>query len=225
MEISKRLRTIAALASEPIIADIGCDHGLVCIDAVLKGKVKKAYACDLREGPLQQAKANIQSFHLEDQIETHLESGIHNLPLDTQQIIIAGMGGKLIIDILQADPIPQSVNSMILCPHKDAVDLRAFLIKSGWQIVKEQVVHDGHFYPILIVQRAHPACEQQALEEDLLLGLNVLDNEDYRHYLQWQKVQWLTILEKMPLDQQATLQNKLKWIDRRYRKMIDKEEK
>ena len=108
---------------------------------------------------------------------------------------------------------------------QDAVDLRAFLIKSGWQIVKEQVVHDGHFYPILIVQRAHPTCEQQALEEDLLLGLNVLDHEDYRQYLQWQKAQWLTILEKMPLDQQATLQNKLKWIDRRHRKMIDKEEK
>lgn len=224
MEISKRLKTIASLASEQIIADIGCDHGLVCIDAILKGKVKKAYACDLREGPLRQAKANIQFFHLEDQIETHLESGIHNLPLDTQQIIIAGMGGKLIMDILQADPIPESVNSMILCPHKDAVDLRAFLIKNGWQIVNEQVVHDGHFYPILIVKKAQLDLDQSPLEEDLLLGFHVLDNEDYRQYLQWQKAQWLAILEKIPLDQQATLQNKLKWIDRRYCEVIDKEE-
>lgn len=225
MEISKRLKTIASLASKPIIADIGCDHGLVCIDVVLKEKVKKAYACDLREGPLMQAKANIQSFHLENRIETRLESGIHNLPLDTQQIIIAGMGGKLIIDILQADPIPQAVQSMILCPHKDAYDLRSFLITHNWQIVKEQVVKDGHFYPILIVERANQNLDQQVDEEDLLLGFHVVDDEDYRQYLSWQKAQWTAILEKMPVDQQAALQNKLKLIDRRYHKMIDKEVK
>lgn len=221
MEISKRLSTIASLASEPIIADIGCDHGLVCIDAILKGKVKKAYACDLREGPLAQAQANIQSFHLEHQIETHLESGIHNLPQDTEQIIIAGMGGKLIIDILQADPIPASVRSLILCPHKDASDLRAYLLDHHWQIVKEQVVHDGHFYPILIVERNNPSAPIENSEENLLLGFHVLDNEDYRQYLVWQKSQWLTILEKMPVDQQESLQNKIKLIDIRYNRMLN----
>ena len=59
MDISKRLELVAGLVSNEIIADIGTDHGYVPIYLYKQGKIKKAYACDVRKGPLEKCKQNI----------------------------------------------------------------------------------------------------------------------------------------------------------------------
>ncbi len=201
MEISKRLKKIASLADESVIADIGCDHALVCIEAIEQGKVQKAYACDLREGPLEQAKINIARHGLSDRITTRLESGIHNLPEDTKQILICGMGGKLIEQILSEDPIGPNVQSMLLSAHKDTPDLRRWLIENGWLIENEWMVEDGHFYPILKVIRNTDPDQIPVLLQDqssLNFGFYPIVNEDYKNYLDWQINLWQTIITNMP---------------------------
>ena len=50
IDISKRLELVAGLVSNEIIADIGTDHGYVPIYLYKQGKIKKAYACDVRKG-------------------------------------------------------------------------------------------------------------------------------------------------------------------------------
>lgn len=152
MELSKRLKTIVSCIYRSVIADIGCDHALVCIEALQKGLADKAYACDLRVGPLAQAAHNIEEAGLSQAITTRLQSGIHALPDDTEQVIVCGMGGRLIEEILEADPLPASVESLILCPHKDAAHLRRWLLENGFVIEREKMVWDEHFYPVLMVR-------------------------------------------------------------------------
>lgn len=201
MEISKRLKKIASLADESVIADIGCDHALVCIEALQQGKVQKAYACDLREGPLAQAKINIARNGLSDRITTRLESGIHNLPADTEQILICGMGGKLIEQILTDDPIGPNVQSLLLSAHKDTPDLRRWLIENGWLIENEWMVEDGHFYPILKVIRNNDSSQVPILLKDkasLQFGFHPTIDADYQNYLDWQIRVWENIVPNMP---------------------------
>ena len=49
MELSKRLEMVAGLVTQERIADIGTDHGYVPIYLYKQGRIKKAYACDVRK--------------------------------------------------------------------------------------------------------------------------------------------------------------------------------
>lgn len=229
MELSKRLKTIVSLIDQSVIADIGCDHALVCIEAIETKKAAKAYACDLREGPIAQAKANVAAKNLSSKIDVRLQNGIENLPDDTKEILIAGMGGKLVIEILDSHPLPKNTKSLLLSSHKDTESLRRYLIERGWQIESERVVEDGHFYPILKVripdeqkpeQQDKKAMDltiqkQLADEESLLFGFSYTADEDYLHYLRWQISQWEKILPALPQDRKAMLDHKLALADHR----------
>ena len=68
MELSKRLEMVAGLVTQERIADIGTDHGYVPIYLYKKGRIKKAYACDVRKGPLEKCKKNIALYGAEDVI-------------------------------------------------------------------------------------------------------------------------------------------------------------
>lgn len=226
MELSKRLASIVSWIDQSVIADIGCDHALVCIEAVESKKADRAYACDLREGPLMQARSNIEQHGLQDRITTRLASGIHGLPDDVEQILICGMGGRLIEEILSADPLPASIRSLLLCPHKDAAHLRRFLLERGWTITQERVVHDQHFYPILKVVPAAAGEDSDPLsrlqdEESLLTGFHVQVDDDYRRCLAWQKKQWLSIRRTLPEDRREKMDHQLALLQRRIDRLED----
>ncbi len=199
METSLRLEKIISLIDKGVIADIGCDHALVCLGAITQQKAYKAYACDLRPGPLQQAAVNIQIHGLQDQIFPRLQDGIQGLPQDVEEIVLAGMGGKLMIDILSIG-IPNHVNTLLLAPHKDVTALRTFLVNEGFDL-EEWMVHERHFYPILKATRKEelsffefdspsqpkPKNEEELDQESLELGYNVHVDQDYLDFLVNQK--------------------------------------
>lgn len=205
MDTSLRLSKIVTLIDQGVIADIGCDHALVCLGAIEQKKAQKAYACDLRLGPLRQALSNIEAHGLQEQIVIRLQDGIQNLPEDVEEIIICGMGGKLIIDILSW-PIPSKVNTLLLSPHKDAKALRLFLINQGWTIVEEWMIKDGHFYPIIKARRKSSDQEKnQDLddEESLLLGFHVKADDDYLAFLSNQQMTLQKRIQNLSLDHPA----------------------
>ena len=105
MELSKRLEMVAGLVTQERIADIGTDHGYVPIYLYKQGRIKKAYACDVRKGPLEKCRKNIALYGAEDVIETRLGSGLTPLKAgEAETAIMAGMGGMLIVHILQDSP-------------------------------------------------------------------------------------------------------------------------
>ena len=204
IDCSKRLQEIIQWIDEDIIADVGCDHAYVAVDAILEHKAKKAYACDIAKGPLARAKQTIETWHVENQVSCILMNGIENLPTDVEQIIIAGMGSSTMISILE-EGIRDGV-SLLLSPHKDAHLLRQYLMDSGFRIVKEKVVQeDSHFYPILKVCKGN----QELSNSDIYYGYNVEDSKEYRQFLQYEWDKWNSIVEKVPAQKQADIRSRL----------------
>lgn len=151
ISISTRLQKILSLVNGTVLADIGCDHAYVAVNSVLSGKVNKAYACDIAEGPLLHAKATVEKYHVEGQVILRLQNGIENLPQDVDSVVIAGMGALTVIDILEkGKSFVQNHCQFILSVHKDEDKLRAFLTENGYYINEEYIVlDDHHYYPIL----------------------------------------------------------------------------
>ena len=97
------MTAVAALVpTGTCVADIGTDHGYVPIFLVEQGIVRKAVAMDVNRGPLERARIHITEKGLSDRIETRLSDGLKKLNVgEVDTIIAAGMGGGLIIRILE----------------------------------------------------------------------------------------------------------------------------
>lgn len=137
-----------------ILADVGTDHGYVPIALVKEQVVPSAIAMDLREGPLKRAKEHIIQFGLEKKIQTRLSDGVLALqPNEAQSILIAGMGGELVIHILtQGESVCHAAEELILQPQSDLGKVRKFLRDNKYRIVAENMVfEDGKYYPMMKV--------------------------------------------------------------------------
>ena len=92
------------------------------------------------EGPYQSALQNVADNGLEDKIEVRLANGLAAFePTDgISCITIAGMGGRLIADILAAGLEKlASVSRLVLQPNNREDELRAWLVDNDFRIVDE----------------------------------------------------------------------------------------
>ena len=71
--INKRLGAIVDWIDGQVLADVGCDHAYVAVQAILKGKVKKSYACDVARLPLEHAQTTIDQYEVGNQVKNHLD--------------------------------------------------------------------------------------------------------------------------------------------------------
>ena len=157
MELSKRLEMVAGLVTQERIADIGTDHGYVPIYLYKKGRIKKAYACDVRKGPLEKCKKNIALYGAEDVIETRLGSGLTPLKAgEAETAIMAGMGGMLIVHILQDSPeVAASLTELVLSPQRDFGAVRKYLHQIGFAIREEHTLKEENKpYVLMRCERA-----------------------------------------------------------------------
>lgn len=153
--ISKRLIECAKYAKGfDYIADIGCDHAYLAIYAVKNNYVKKAICYDINEGPIIQAKKNINKNNLSKFITATVADGISILDGLVDVVSICGMGGELIYDIIYKDVLKlKNVKRLILEPNVDVFMVRK-LCELGFKIVNEEMIEDkGHIYEIIILER------------------------------------------------------------------------
>ncbi|MCL2198169.1 MAG: class I SAM-dependent methyltransferase [Defluviitaleaceae bacterium] len=149
-----RLLTILSCIGKcDVLADIGTDHAYLPIEAIREGICKTAIACDISEGPLNIAKKNIDDAGLSDRIQTRLGDGLAPLCEDEADcIVISGMGGMKIMEILSAMPVKAR---LILQPQHDLEELRRFLHKYMYNILEEKLAYErGRFYEIIISQKS-----------------------------------------------------------------------
>ncbi|MBQ8812880.1 MAG: SAM-dependent methyltransferase [Lachnospiraceae bacterium] len=155
VELSNRLLTIASFVRPGSrIADVGTDHGFLPIHLIEQGIAVHAVAMDIRKGPLSRAQEHIAEAGLEKQIETRLGNGLEKLqPGEADTVIIAGMGGPLMLDILRAGSrVTPSVERFVLSPQSDWRGFRLGLEELGMRVCRETMVfEDGKYYVIMEV--------------------------------------------------------------------------
>lgn len=153
MKLTDRLLKIALLVSKgKKIADIGTDHGYIPVYLLNKGTIPFAILADVNKGPLENARKEVKYNNLTDKTDLRLGSGIEVLKKDeVDEIIIAGMGGILISELLEANKeVAHSVDKLILQPMQAQEELRKYLLGNGYEIVNEVLVkEDFRIYEII----------------------------------------------------------------------------
>lgn len=185
MIISERLAAIASFVRQGSrVADIGTDHGLLPIYLIREGIAASVIASDVREGPAAVARKNIQKARLSDRIDVRVGDGLRPiLPTEAEDIVIAGMGGETIVEILGAAPwVADTRRRLILQPMSHAEILREWLYLRGFQTVTEQLLEDaGRQYTVLVAEYTAAA----PVTDEFLYWRGAFPLEQGRPY--WQK--------------------------------------
>lgn len=126
------------------VADIGCDHAYVAIDLCQRDICRRVIAMDVRKGPLDIAAANVCRAGLERRIELRLSDGLDKLvPGEVDTVVIAGMGGLLIRDILSAgQAVVDTLSYMVLQPQSEITEVRRYVRAHAFEIVDEAMIWD-----------------------------------------------------------------------------------
>ena len=185
IKLSKRLKAAANLVRQgSVLADIGCDHGYVPVYLVQSGIIKSAVASDINEGPLSSCERLVKENQLEDKIKCVLSNGLESINLDeVDDILIAGMGGELIAEILSnADSEKLKEKHIIINPMTHPEIARKFLYDNGFEIQNEIIVKDGrHYYAIADAIKMGAAIPYT--KTDLFIGKTQI-NENNRGYFE-----------------------------------------
>lgn len=197
MKLSKRLQTIADFVKKgAVVADIGTDHAHIPIYLIKNNIISRAYACDINAGPLEKAKENINYYGVKN-IELRLSNGLEKLKTDeADTFIIAGMGGELIIDILdRGQGFFDKKNTFILSPHTKIEEVRNYLLRKGLKILKEDMcIDEGKFYTVM--EAVYTGKTFSYTQGELLFGKYLIDNKNpvLFEYLKKEKQKYLNII-------------------------------
>lgn len=127
------------------LADIGTDHAYLPVFLLQEGRIPHAAACDVREGPLQNAASTVDAEEVSDQVELLLCSGFEHPRLrDYTDFSMAGMGGNLMVDLMAVAPFLQAEGiHLALQPQSHAEDVRDYLFRNGFSILRETATRDN----------------------------------------------------------------------------------
>ena len=181
LKLTNRLLKIASLVSEnKRLADIGTDHGYIPVYLLNEGKINFAILADINKGPLENARSEVKRNKLEDKVDLRLGSGIEVLKKgEVDEVIIAGMGGILIGELLEANKeVAHSVDKLILQPMQAQEELRQYLLNNGSEILDECLEkEDFRIYEIIVAKYTG---KNTHLEDNIYyeIGKKLIENKD-----------------------------------------------
>jgi len=188
LKLSKRLEAIYDMVSfNNVVADIGSDHALLPIALVQSGKVTRAYASEVNEGPYEMSVKNIEKYNLQNYITPVLSDGISELEADVNCITICGMGGNLISDILDSNKDKLvHVNEIIIQPNNNEETARIWLVNNGYIIENETIVYEDDVY-YEIIKAIKGQRETRYTKEELYFGPVLLATKSEEFIGKWRK--------------------------------------
>ena len=151
MKLSKRLQAIYDMVPSGVAADVGSDHGKLIISLFENGVISKGYAIENKKGPYGRLCKAIENSAAKDGVIPMLSDGISELPNDVDIVIIAGMGGFNIVNILKSHLSKlKNVRTIIVDAHNAIPDMRKQICKMGYVIADEDIVNEaGKYYEII----------------------------------------------------------------------------
>jgi dinuclear metal center protein, YbgI family len=145
--IDNRLKVCADMVSgNGIVCDVGTDHAYLPAYLIENNICDYAIASDINEGPLKFAQQTIIKYHIEDKIRLLKSDGLKNIPSENvSDVVIAGMGGETIAEIISGTQWLKSGVNLVLQPMTRAGYLRKWLYKNGFEIAEEKAVIQDRF--------------------------------------------------------------------------------
>lgn len=138
-----------------VIMDVGTDHGYIAIELIKRNLADKVIASDINKDPLNKAKLNVSLEGLSNKIELRLGGGLTPVKeKEVNGVLIAGMGGNLIRDILENDiKKVKNMDYLVLQPAQNPEVLREYLYISDYEIIDEDVCFDeGKYYEVFKIK-------------------------------------------------------------------------
>lgn len=169
MHLTPRLRAIMDMVPQGArLADIGTDHALIPAALLRRNRISRAIASDLRRGPLESAERTLRQFGLYDErVSLRLGAGLQTVkPDEADVIVIAGMGGETICEILEADSWAMDGSCLLLMQAMTGrAELRQYLSANGVMIEQERVCREGKRYYTVIAARGGAEKRELPLSE------------------------------------------------------------
>lgn len=178
--LDDRLLLIASMVREGAIPlDVGTDHAYVPIYLIKNKICKSALASDINTKPLTRACENAQRFGVFEKISFRRGNGIadvHPEQYGVTDIIIAGMGGELIAEIISKSDYTRIPGvRLILQPMSTVQELRGFLAEMGYATIEEKLCRTGDKYYTCIAAE-YDGVRREVPPVQLMVG-NVTDDE------------------------------------------------
>ena len=145
--LSERLTSIASRVPEgAVLADIGTDHARLPMALCQRSKLSMAYGIDVSSKALASAAQRLAATGVQG-VSLRLGNGLSALSdeecAQLSCLSIAGMGGLLMLEILQQGlPRCPVLGRIITQPNRDRAMLRQGLSVLGWRLDAEEVVED-----------------------------------------------------------------------------------
>lgn len=208
--IDERLKAIADMVKpNSRVADIGTDHAYLAIYLIQQEVATWVVASDINQGPFQVARDMVKKHNLENKIDVRLGNGLQTLaPREVDTVCIAGMGGGLIVKILETSPhIIKYLNSVVLQPMNTSIAIRRWLYTHDWSITDECLVESNDI--IYEVIKAEPI--KDIIPSEVLLEIGPIiakhRTELFKKYINIKITKLKRAIEGMELSQVAKQSN------------------
>ncbi len=182
----ERMRCICSLVTEGgVVCDVGTDHAFVPIELVKSERVRRAIITDISRPSLEKGLENVRKNGLSSLIIGACCNGTLGIELSgVSDVIIAGMGGELIVSIIDGDPrLKSSDIQLILQPMSRAEELRKYLFTHGFETKPElRVRSDGRLYTVISARFTGKTTECSA--KNIYLGVGKCESELDKEYVE-----------------------------------------
>ncbi|NLN15184.1 MAG: SAM-dependent methyltransferase [Tissierellia bacterium] len=200
MDLSNRLLEITKFVPKgSVVADIGTDHGYIPVYLVEKEISERVIASDISPASLEKTVEYVNRMKLQDKIQTRVGDGLKVLkPAEVDTVIIAGMGGILISNILEESrEVTDTIDTFILQPMVASYELRKYLTANGFKIVEESLAKEGRrLYEIIIVKRGEEIIAKDIYYE---IGPRLIEKKHplLKDFIAWKKQEVEDIIRKL----------------------------
>lgn len=177
----KRLNQIKELIRDgERVVDIGTDHAILPVMLVKEKITRSVTATEIAQGPYDIAKEYIYKNDMQDVIKLVKSNGFESIsPRKFDTIVIAGMGGQLISDILSIKKTKFRARLILHATNNHHI-LRKKLSSTGYEIVNEYLVPEGKAQNI-IIEADRNVWNTRLSKQEIYLGPKLIEKVKEPH--------------------------------------------
>ena len=148
MHLPLRLRTIGDLIKTgEKVADVGADHGLLELYLIATHPGMEIVAIENKLGPYKNLQDTVSCLK---NVRLSYSDGLTAVDKDVTTVVLAGMGGLNIKNIIEANPLKlKRVGKIIIDAHRDQDIARKTIIEQGYKISQEIIVYEEEKYYVI----------------------------------------------------------------------------